>query len=119
MFKVHNGNLTVDPVPADFTLTYLEYPTEKAALVRSLNNIIEIKPETITSAQITYFKKMTPAIYAVKVRADSKGYEFDSANSTDTEFGEEATQHIVAKAAKYLGIPYKDTGVTSFEDLQQ
>jgi hypothetical protein len=119
VFKIHDAKITVDPAPADFTLTYLEYPTEKAALVRHVSDDIEIKPETITNAEITYFKDITPAVYALAARGDGKGYEFDLGNSTDTEFTLDAVPYLVAQACKYLGVPYKDPGATSFGDIQK
>ena len=117
IFKVDAGMLTVSP-QVDFELTYVEYPTEKSPVALQIGASIELKPETVTSADIVYVEEMTPCNYAIKVKANQKGFEFDQANSIDTIFPDSAIQSIVAKAAKYIGIPYDDQEVINMERKQ-
>jgi hypothetical protein len=118
IFKIADGKIHVAPTPTNFKLIYLAYPTELNAMVRFLNEEVDVLPETITDADCEYLAATTPAVYAVKAKANGRGYEFDEDNSTDTEFGENATQMILGKALKYLGVPYKDAGAVEFEKLQ-
>jgi hypothetical protein len=119
VFKIDGGKLTVYPTPTNFKLTYREYPTEKAAQVRYISSDIEVKPTTVTELTVSYLAPMTPAVYGTVNSAGNRGKEFDSVTSTDTTFGPNATQSIVAKALKYLGVPYKDQVATGFEKIQQ
>lgn len=118
-FKVAEGKLTVNPVPTAFKFTFKEYPTEKAAQVRYVSDKVEVKPITVTELEVSYVNKLTPAVYATTNSAGNRGKEFTSVGSTDTMFGENATQALVAKALKYLGIPYKDAPATSFEQIHR
>jgi hypothetical protein len=119
VFKVDDGKLTVYPTPTNFKLTYREYPTEKAAQVRYISGVVEVKPSTVTSMELSYLNSLTSSVYATKVSAGGRGKEFDVDNSSDTTFGENATQSLVAKALKYLGVPYQDLGAANFEKIQQ
>jgi len=119
-FKIDGGNITVNPVPdSTFKLTYKAYPNEKAAQVRYVSGDIEVKPATVSSLYVTYLDSLTSAIYATKNATNNRGKEFDDASSTDTTFGENATQALLAKALKYLGVPYQDQGAASFENIQR
>lgn len=118
-FKVAEGKLTVYPTPTNFKLTFKEYPTEKAAQVRYISDKVEVKPTTVTELEVSYVNKLTPAVYATTNSAGNRGKEFTSVGSTDTMFGENATQALVAKALKYLGIPYKDLPAATFEQTHR
>jgi hypothetical protein len=119
VFKISEGKLTVEPTPTNFVLTYKEYPTEKAAQVRYIGSDLEVKPDSVANMTISYLNVMTPAVYATVVSAGNRGKEFNAGTSTDTTFGINAVQSLVAKALKYLGVPYKDQAATAFESIQR
>jgi len=119
-FKIDDGNITVYPTPqSSFKFTYKAYPNEKAAQVRYISGNIEIKPSAVTSLNVSYLDALTSATYATKNATNNRGKEFDDALSVDTTFGENATQALLAKALKYLGVPYQDQGAASFENIQR
>lgn len=115
VFKVEGANVYVSPVQAnDFKFTYLEYPTEKAPLVRFQLGKIECAVASLATANLkaNYIKKITPSIYIW----NTSGRDITFISGT-SEFNDDATSDIVAKALKYLGVSYQDSSSVQFEKI--
>jgi hypothetical protein len=121
VFSMVEGGALIDPDPGTsgnpLTIMCYVFPSARNPIARVSSSTLEILPSSITSSTFTYIKELTSAVYAIALRGDGRGYEFSVGTSTDTQFGENATQELVARALKYLGIPYKDQAATQLDKI--